>query len=290
LRSDECGELARSLEAFKSSLATSADIKAREADLQAHELAAARKRADAIQAFRDEVGAVMSRLGEGASAMTGAAGHLGETIRGTVDVAGGARMAVDQALSSISMVATSADQLAATIREVASQAEHSALVSTNALASGLSSQHGVAELAQAAQRIGEVINAIRGIAEQTNLLALNATIEAARAGEAGRGFAVVASEVKQLATQTSTATTEISEQITEIQRASQGVATNEIARSAGVAADGAAEVTRNVLNVADMANQARASVDVLERTATRFREESDVLVAAVDRFLAKVAA
>jgi methyl-accepting chemotaxis protein len=75
----------------------------------------------------------------------------------------------------------------------------------------------VAGLATAAQKIGDVVKLINNIAEQTNLLALNATIEAARAGEAGRGFAVVASEVKVLATQTAKATDEISAQIAEVQ-------------------------------------------------------------------------
>src|SRR3546814_13380773 len=68
-------------------------------------------------------------------------------------------------------------------------------------------------LAEAAQKIGDVVNLISDIASQTNLLALNATIEAARAGEAGKGFAVVASEAKNLASQTATATEEITSQV-----------------------------------------------------------------------------
>ena len=74
-------------------------------------------------------------------------------------------------------------------------------------------------LSQAASRIGDVVKLITAIAEQTNLLALNATIEAARAGEAGRGFAVVASEVKALAAQTAKATDEIGTQIAGMQTA-----------------------------------------------------------------------
>ena len=74
----------------------------------------------------------------------------------------------------------------------------------------------IARLNESSVEIGNVVKLITGIASQTNLLALNATIEAARAGDAGRGFAVVAAEVKKLATETSTATTVISQQIEEI--------------------------------------------------------------------------
>ncbi len=108
-------------------------------------------------------------------------------------------------------------ELAASVSEISRQASDALSISLQAVQQANETSAIVSGLAIAAQKIGDVVKLINNIAEQTNLLALNATIEAARAGEAGRGFAVVASEVKSLATQTAKATDEISAQIAEVQ-------------------------------------------------------------------------
>ena len=114
-------------------------------------------------------------------------------------------------------VALGAEELAASVGEISRQAADALKISMQAVDQANETNTIVSGLAVAAQKIGDVVKLINNIAEQTNLLALNATIEAARAGEAGRGFAVVASEVKSLATQTAKATEEISGQIAEVQ-------------------------------------------------------------------------
>jgi methyl-accepting chemotaxis protein len=82
----------------------------------------------------------------------------------------------------------------------------------------------VESLGSASAAIGDVIKIISNIADQTNLLALNATIEAARAGDVGKGFAVVAAEVKELARETASATSQVAEQIEAIQANTTAVA------------------------------------------------------------------
>jgi methyl-accepting chemotaxis protein len=114
-------------------------------------------------------------------------------------------------------VAAGAEELAASVGEISRQAADALAISQQAVTQANETSTIVAGLATAAQKIGDVVKLINSIAEQTNLLALNATIEAARAGEAGRGFAVVASEVKSLASQTAKATEEISGQVAEVQ-------------------------------------------------------------------------
>lgn len=117
----------------------------------------------------------------------------------------------------LQLVSSSGLELSASIREIASQASAGAELAQKASTAAVAASDMFAVLEQTNVEIGNVVTVISGIAGQTNLLALNAAIEAARAGDAGRGFAVVAAEVKELASQTSQATEEISARIEGIQ-------------------------------------------------------------------------
>ena len=135
----------------------------------------------------------------------------------TSQLANESATATETATENVQAVASGAEELASSIAEISRQVAEAASVSSRAVEKSGQAQAVISELDGAAQAIGEVLRLITDIAEQTNLLALNATIEAARAGEAGKGFAVVASEVKSLASQTAKATDQISRQIEAVQ-------------------------------------------------------------------------
>ncbi|MCT7940777.1 MULTISPECIES: methyl-accepting chemotaxis protein [Shewanella] len=122
----------------------------------------------------------------------------------------------------------------------------------------------IQSLSEQSKKINSVLSVIGGIAEQTNLLALNAAIEAARAGEQGRGFAVVADEVRNLASRTQTSTVEINEMLTELHRSvSQAVDAMDKSQKSGIRSvesskaisESLGAVTSSVTNINDMSTQ-----------------------------------
>jgi len=119
--------------------------------------------------------------------------------------------------TSVMTVASAMEAMSDATNEVAGNCLKESRIALEAEKKANASREIMDRMGQSAREIGRIISLISDIAERTNLLALNATIEAARAGAAGKGFAVVASEVKDLALQTTKATTEIREQIGQMQ-------------------------------------------------------------------------
>ena len=188
----------------------------------------------------------------------------------------------------VAIISTAATELAATAQEVSGHCEnaatemhesqkqaalgashsHSSAEVIRTLASNVRSAGGeIEQLAQQAASISTVIDVIKAIAEQTNLLALNAAIEAARAGEQGRGFAVVADEVRTLATRTQESTNEIENTISSLQQVAEK-AVLAMSTSSEQANQSEAEATKTGEVLKDIENSINHVSSLIEQVAT----------------------
>ena len=179
------------------------------------------------------VGTASQSLAETAQRSTAISSTMSQSMVAASAQAQEVAGASEEVSTGVSTVAAGSEEMGASISEIAQSANAAAEVAGQAVSVAQATNQTIATLGESSRQIGDVIKVITSIAEQTNLLALNATIEAARAGEAGKGFAVVASEVKDLAQETARATEDIARRVEAIQ-ADSGQAVSAISEIAEV--------------------------------------------------------
>jgi methyl-accepting chemotaxis protein len=320
-RKDEIGAMAAAVEVFRANAVERLQIEAERK--QAETRAAAAHQAEMHQLadeFEAAVGNIVNIVSTASRDLEGAAGKLAKTAETTQQLSGLVAKDSEDASSNVQSIAKATEELTSSVGEIARQVHESSRIANEAVAQAQKTDGRIAELSQAAQRIGDVVKLITAVAEQTNLLALNAAIEAARAGEAGRGFAVVAQEVKALAAQTAKATEEISGQIARMQTATaesvaaindigttidrvsdiasaitdavvaQGALTQEIARNIQQAAEGTSRVAVNIGEVNKGATETGSASSKVLASAGDLSNEGRKLKFEVDRFLTTVRA
>lgn len=320
-RSDEIGQMAGAVEVFKTNAIENEKLQSEQAALEAQ--AVDQKRQAQMQMADDlesKVKTIVQSIASTAAEMQTTAQSMANIAATANEQSTQVAGSTEEASMNVQTVAASSEELTASIGEISRSIARSREVTENAQETTTKATVTIENLSEMAQRVGNVVNMINEIAEQTNLLALNATIEAARAGEAGKGFAVVASEVKSLASQTAKATDEISEQMAAIQDATgqsvgaigeintviqelgetaisianaveqQEQATQEISSNAQEASSGTQTVSQSIVSVQDAVTETGTAANQVLGRASELSEQSTALDEQIDAFLQEIRA
>lgn len=239
-------------------------------------------------------------IGEGVTQIASAAEELSAVTEQTSSGVNNQKVETDQ-------VATAMNQMAATVHEVARNAEQAseaalmadqqaregdrvvgeAIAQIERLAREVdNSTEAMTQLKSESSKIGSVLDVIKSVAQQTNLLALNAAIEAARAGEAGRGFAVVADEVRSLAQRTQKSTEEIEELIAGLQQGTQQVAS--VMDSSRGLTDSSVELTRRAGDSLHTITSTVSSIQAMNQQIATAAEQQSAVAEEINRSVMNV--
>ncbi len=273
-----------------------------------------------IKSFDHNISSALQVISSTSTQLIGSSGSMAGIAEQTGSSSTTAASAAEISTSNINTVAAASEEMSASVSEISRQLAQSTEITKRAVEQAGATQATMSSLSETTELIVDVVKLINDIAEQTNLLALNATIEAARAGEAGKGFAVVASEVMALGTQTCNATGEISEHVGAVQASSeqavaavenirkiitetdeiatsifaavaeQNTATAEIARNVQEAAKGSQEVTTVIVDVSTGAAETRNIASDVNKAANDVKNNAQSISDVVDDFLSNIRA
>ncbi len=302
-------------QAVKSELELQTRLKEQQEEAQRERENALREVADR---FERTVGDVVSGVATASSQLQSTATMMASSADQASNKTSDVAVSMEDANAGATAAAAASDEFAMSIGEISRQAASSAELARKATNSATEADATMAALSDSASQVSEVVELIQTIAQRTNLLALNASIEAARGGEAGRGFAVVASEVKELAMQTSRATERVAEQIrtmqdttgasvtalrsiaSEVQQLEttaisiatavdqQSVAGQDLAHSIDLAARGTHQVAGHITEVHELSVSTGAAASQVLSSSSALEEQASTLKNQVNTFLEKV--